>query len=98
MYCFPYGFTDWSSLMTYILVFCADDVDLRKLHKWFLRHPWKRYLNFDESSFDLNVLMMQQKLFLHNYINKYSSAMVIFFVCHTCSGKSDRKAYLSFCI
>ena len=77
---FSYGFTDLSSLMTYVLLFCADDVDLRKLHKWFLRHPWKRYLNFDESSFDLNVLLMQQKLFLHNHINKYSMAMLMFFM------------------
>ena len=59
-----YGPTDLPCSMMRLSNMCADDVDLRILHKWFLRHPWKRYLNFDESSLLLKLVLMSDKVFL----------------------------------
>ena len=58
-------------------VFCAYDVDLRKLHKWFLRHPWKRYRRFDEFSLYSHMNLVQYRLFLHRYIKNYTTLVVI---------------------
>lgn len=62
--------TEWSTLDSILHDnFCANDVDLRKLHKWFLRHPWKRHLNHDDSSLDVN---LGQFIFAskYNYIHE----------------------------
>ena len=79
---FCHGFTDVSSLMIYILNLCAYDVDLRKLHKWFLRHPWKRYLRFDGFSSNLNLKLLQYKLFLHRYNNGYTIPVINLYLVH----------------